>query len=328
MLLTGAILTPGRRTVTAALRVMGRDGERHFQNYRRVLHRARGSARAAGRILLQLLVSTFAPDGPLVFGLDDTIERRWGPKIRARGIDRDPVRSSRGHFVEASGLRWLSLMLLTPVPWAGRVWALPFLSVLAPSERFARRQGRRHKTLLDWSREMVLQLRRWTGERELIVVADTTYAALQWLSEVGAHVTAITRLRLDARLFAPGPPQRPGTLARPRKKGVRLPSLAAVLEDPTTRWEPVRISQWYGKTDRAVEFATGTAVWYRPGLPVVPIRWVLVRDPEGALEPKAFLSTDADLAPVQILSYFVRRWPIEVTFEPVRQTSPEGWCDG
>src|SRR5512147_296868 len=130
VLLIGAILTPGARTVTAVLRILGLDHERRFKNYHRVLSRARWSGLAASRQLLSLLVRVFVPQGPIVLGLDDTLERRWGRKIAARGIYRDPVRSSHGHFVKASGLRWLSLMLLAPIPWAGRVWALPFLTLL------------------------------------------------------------------------------------------------------------------------------------------------------------------------------------------------------
>jgi len=132
----GATLAPGKRTVTSALRVMGLSSERHFQNYHRVLNRAVWSCRLASLILFRLLLTTFAPSGPIILGLDDTIERRWGPKIRARGIYRDAVRSSDAHFVKTSGLRWLSLMLLVPIPWAGRVWALPFLTALAPSQRY------------------------------------------------------------------------------------------------------------------------------------------------------------------------------------------------
>jgi hypothetical protein len=175
-LLEGAILTVGRRTVASALRSIGLQDNPHFQNYHRVLSRARWSCRRAGEILLLRLVDTFVPDGPLVFGLDDTIERRWGSKIKARGVYRDPVRSSRGHFVKASGLRWVSLMLLTKIPWAQRIWALPILTVLAPSERFSERTGRRHKSIVDWARQMILQLRRWLPDRVLIVVMDCAYA--------------------------------------------------------------------------------------------------------------------------------------------------------
>jgi hypothetical protein len=134
VLAVGALLAVRTRTVTAALRVTGHDDKR-YSAYHRVLSRAQWSCLSAARVLLGLVVDRFAPAGPVVVGLDDTIERRWGAKITARGIYRDPVRSSRGHFVKASGLRWLSLSVLAHVSWAGRVWALPFLTVLAPSAR-------------------------------------------------------------------------------------------------------------------------------------------------------------------------------------------------
>ncbi len=161
VLLLGAILVPGPRTVTSILRIGGLRRERRFVNYHRVLNRAAWSGQAAARVLLGLLLETFVPTGPVLLGLDDHIERRRGKCIGAKGIYRDPVRSSKGHFVKASGLRWLSLMLLVPIPWAGRVWALPFLTVLAPSERYAAERGRRHKKLTDWARQMALQARRW-----------------------------------------------------------------------------------------------------------------------------------------------------------------------
>jgi DDE superfamily endonuclease len=141
VLLVGAILAPGKRTVTATLRVMGLSQTSHFQNYHRVLNRAAWSSRQASHLLLVLLVQTFAPFGPLVLGLDDTLEGRHGGCIKAKGLYRDPVPSSHRHFVKASGLRWLCLMLLVPIPWAGRVWALPFLTVLAPSERYHQQRG-------------------------------------------------------------------------------------------------------------------------------------------------------------------------------------------
>ncbi len=126
VLLTGAILSPHSRTVTNALRVMGKSGEKHFQNYHRVLSRALWSCLKGSRILLNLLIKMFGTGGELVIGFDDTVERRRGKKIKARGIYRDAVRSSKSFFVKTSGLRWLSFMLLTEIPFAGRVWALPF----------------------------------------------------------------------------------------------------------------------------------------------------------------------------------------------------------
>lgn len=202
VLLAGAILTPGKRTVSAALHVMGLGRTEHFQRYHRVLNRAVWSGREASRVLLGLLVKTFVPDGPLVIGVDETLERRWGKKIAAKGIYRDPVRSTHERFVKASGLRWVCLMLLVPVPWARRVWALPFLSILAPSERYAARRGKHHKKITDWARRALLLIRRWWPEREIVAVADSAYASLRLLANrrrfLPGPVTFITHLRLDA----------------------------------------------------------------------------------------------------------------------------------
>ena len=147
VLVTGAVLAPGQRTVSQALRVMGLAARSGFSRYHEVLNRARWNGRAVARTLLMQVLGAFLPAGEVVLGVDDTIERRWGPKIKARGLYRDPVRSSRGHFVRASGLRWLSLMVMVPVSWAGRRWALPFLTVLTPSQRWSTERGRRHNDL-------------------------------------------------------------------------------------------------------------------------------------------------------------------------------------
>ena len=319
LLLIGAILAPGKRTVTSLLRIAGLGRERRFANYHRVLNRAAWNARAAARLLLGLLIDAFAPSGPVVLGLDDTIERRRGKRIAAKGIYRDPVRSSKGHFVKASGLRWLSLMLLAPIPWAGRVWALPFLTALAPSERYCRERGRRHKKLTDWARQMVLQARRWLPGRELVLVGDSSFAALELLAALARHgLICVTRLRLDAALYEPAPPRRPGTVGRPRTKGARLPNLADVLADAGTRWAEVAVPGWYGEGERVVEVCSATAVWRHAGLPVVPIRWVLLRDPRGRFDPQALLCTDPARDPLQIVRWFVRRWQVEVTFREVR----------
>jgi len=319
VLLTGAILAPGQRTVTGILRITGLARERRFVNYHRVLSRAAWRPRAASRVLLGLLVAAFAPKGPVVLGVDDTIERRRGKRIAAKGIYRDPVRSSHGHFVKASGLRWLSLMLLAPVPWAKRVWALPFLTALAPSERYCQQRGRRHKKLTDWGRQLVLQARRWLPGRELVVVADSAFAALELLAAVSRHgVACVTRLRLDAALYDPAPPRLPGTKGRPRTKGKRLANLSEVLADPATTWQRVTVPGWYGGGERDIEISSATAVWRHGGMPVVPIRWVLVRDPLGKLDPQALLCTDPAQDPVQVLRWFVQRWQVEVTFREVR----------
>jgi hypothetical protein len=322
VLVAGAILAPGRRTVSSALRAMGLDQERRFHSYHRVLSRAVWSSREASRILLGLLVEAFVPQGPLVFGIDETLERRYGKKISAKGVYRDPVRSSYENFVKASGLRWVCVMLLVEIPWNGRVWALPFLSALAPSERYAAKRGKRHKKITEWAWQLLLLVRRWYPEREIIAVADSTYASLKLLfrcQSLSRPVTFITRLRLDAALYEPAPPRRPGQIGRPRLKGERLPNLSVAAEDPATVWKPTTIANWYGNGERMVEVASATAVWYSTGLFAVPLRWVLIRDPQKEFKTQALLCTDLDGDPEKILFWFARRWQIEATFQEVRR---------
>jgi DDE superfamily endonuclease len=321
VLVIGALLTPGQRTVTAILSVMGLRQSRHFQNYHRVLNRARWSSRAISQKLLHVLLTVFVPQGPIVLGLDDTLERRRGKKIMAKGIYRDPVRSSHSHFGKASGLRWLSVMLLVSIPWVGWVWALPFLTVLAPSERYHQKRRRSHKKLTDWGRQLLGQVRRWVPQRELIVVADSSFAVLTLLDDLRhltQPITMITRLRLDAALYDPAPARPPGQTGRPRKKGKRLPTLQQVLLEATTPWTSVTISGWYRQPQRTVEMASATAIWYHTGMPPVPIRWVVIRDPQNQFRPQALLATDLSLAPTQIVTAFVHRWQMEVTFHEVR----------
>src|ERR687893_2291644 len=311
ILVAGALLAPGRRTVASALRAAGLGSAPGFAGYHRVLSHARWSGLALAERLLALLVAAFVPDGPVVLALDDTLERRWGRRIRARGIYRDPVRSSHGHFVKASGLRWLSLMLVAPIPWAERIWALPFLTALAPSERYNREHGRRHKKLTEWGRQVVLQARRWLPGRDLVLVADSSFAALDFLAALVCHgVVCITRLRLDAALYDPAPPRLPGTVGRPRTKGKRLPNLSQVLIDAGTVWQRILVPGWYGGGERPAVLGSGPAGWRHAGLPVVPIRWVLVRDPLGRFDPQALLCTDPNQDPYQVLRWFIQRWQL------------------
>jgi DDE superfamily endonuclease len=322
LLLAGTILAPGRRTVASALRAVGLQEERRFCRYHRVLNRAVWSGKEAGRILLSSLAETFVPDGPLVIGVDETLERRRGPKIRTKGIYRDPVRSTHQHFVKASGLRWVCLALLAPIPWTSRVWALPFLSALAYSERYAKEQGKRHKKLTEWAWQLLLLVRRWYPERKIVAVADAGYASLKLLDRcrrLRNPITFITRLRLDAALYKPAPPRRPGQMGRPRLKGERLPNLSVIVEDPTTVWRAITVSNCYGKEQRTVETISNTAVWHSTGLPAVPLRWVLIRDPQAEFKTQALLCTDLRADPARIISWFVRRWQMETTFQEVRQ---------
>jgi len=289
ILLVGTLLAPGKRIVTAVRRVMGLSDDAQFQNDHRVRNRAIWSPSAASRILLRLLLDAFVPpDAPIVLGRDNHIERRRGAMITAKGISRNPARSSHSCFVTTRGLRWLSMMLLTPIPWAQRTWAAPFLTVLAPSARSRQERGKRHKQRTDGARQMITQVRQWAPERVLIVVADRRSATLARLAAsqgVPKPVTVVTRLRLDAALSDPAdahPAGRPGHL---RKKGVRQPTLERRLSDPRTDGQHTSVL-WCGGTTRTVRLASGTAVWQHRGVPPVRIRWALITDPERKFEPR------------------------------------------
>jgi hypothetical protein len=259
-LVAGAILATGKRTVSAVLRVMGLSQERNDAKDHQVLSRAVGSGLEVSAILLRLLVKTFDTGGPLVFGVDETIERRRGEKIAAKGSYRDPVRSSKRHFVKASGLRWMSMMGLVDIPFAQPVWALPFWTALAPSERDYAERGRTPKQLTDWARQMVFQVRRGLPKRDLVVGADRAYAALDFLHACASlvrPVTVITRLRLDAALYQPAPPD--WGKGRPRKQDRRLSTPQQGIDHPDTLWQRLTLP-WYDHRPGQLDSATFTAV--------------------------------------------------------------------
>ncbi len=251
--------------------------------------------------------------------MDETIERRRGRKIAARGVSGDPVRSSKEFLVNTHGLRWMCLMLLSPIPWAQHVWAWPFLSVLAPSERSHEQRQMRQKTITDWAWQMIVHVTRWLPTRRLVIVADGTSAVLDFLLKVSRwpSVCALTRLRLDACVDDPAPLQEVGKKGRRALKGKRQPRLAQRLSDPETVWLKCPVS-WYAGSTPEREIATGTALWSHSPVPPVAIRRVLIRDPAGHDEPLALLCTDQPAEALQIVEWLVLRWTVDVPFHEVR----------
>lgn len=318
-MVVGAILAPGKRTVSALLSVLGMNGEKQYQRYHRVLNRAKWSSLEVAKILLGVLVSAFVASGnTVVIGADETLERRQGKKIKAKSVFRDSARSSQKHKVTSFGLRWVSMMLLVRVPWSERVWALPFLTVLAPSEKTNQANGKHHKTSIRWIGQMLAQVRRWLPGYRLVLVVDGGLAAIKLGHQCNTYnVTYITRLRLDAGLYDFPGEQPKGKRGPKPQKGKKQPTLKQRLTDPSTVWQTVLIP-WYGGRIRQLEIATGTALWYTPCQKPLPLRWVLVRDPLGKLDPSAFLSTDLTVAPEQILRWAVMRWNVETTFQDAR----------
>ena len=297
---------------------MGLAQEPRFERYHRVLSRAHWSGLQAAHILLGLVVQVLPTHWIPLLVVDDTVERRRGKRIQATGCYRDPVRSTATHVVKCFGLKWLSLMVLVPLPWGSRPWALPVLTLLAPSERASHHAKKRHKTTLDWTGQVVKVVSRWL-RRPWVLLGDGAFACLRlgWIC-VQQHVVLISRLRLDAQLYAfPTLPVRPRRGPKPRK-GARLPALQDRVAAAQQSGEAVDID-WYGGERRRVRLVSDVALWYRRGQPPLPIRWVLVVNAEGDPEPAAFFCTCPACEPRWIVTAFVLRWNIEVTFEESRR---------
>src|SRR5947199_2727826 len=318
-LLTGTLLAHGSRTVTAALRNSGNEMESHFSSFHQVLNRARWSPLAVSRQLLLLIIQTFVQAGGAVdLVIDETLERRWGGKISKRGHYRDSALSSRKQSVSSPGLRWIVMAVVVTLPWTKQRWALPFLCVLATTPEVSERLGKRHKTVAMWAHQMVSLVRRWLPDRSIKLMGDTAYSVLELGLHANAqHVTLVTTGRLDAVLHEPPPERTRHTIGRPRVVGKRLPALEQVLQDPETVWQKLTLD-WYGEGERTLEMCSGTALWYRYGSDPLPIRWVLTRDPLGKRPPKAIFSTAPAQTAEQIISDFMKRWSLEVTFEESR----------
>lgn len=177
----------------------------------------------------------------------------------------------------------------------------------------------RHRKLTDRARQALLVIARWLVGREIVVVADRSFAVLELLSAVTEQVTVVTRLRMDAALYEPPVQRKKSQRGRPRKKGKRVATLQAVAQSAQTNWEKVSLADWYGCGQRAVEITSGTCVWYHAGKEAVPVRWVLLRDRAGKFETQALLCTKLAAAPRQIIEWFIKRWQLEVTFAESRR---------
>ena len=320
VLIFGTILAPGRRTVTAALRMMGLGEDSNYSKYHCVLNRERWSPWAISRILLSLIIVFFVPAGvPLLLVIDETLERRRGKKIKYKGWFRDPIQSTTAHVVTTLGLRWICLAVLVPVPWSKRIWSLPFMTVLAPGEKTSTKLNKRHRTIVQWAEYMIDKVRRWQPDREIMLVGDGSYAAIvlvQRCQRLKKPVKLVSRLRLDARLFDFPEPQPKSKRGPKPKKGNRQAKLSQRLEDPETKWQELKIVL-YGK-EHLIEFITGVSLWHTPGQDPVPLRWVLVQCSEESFQPSAYFCSDMHVSAKQIILWASLRWNIEVTFEELR----------
>jgi hypothetical protein len=322
ILVLGTLLARGRRTVTAALRITGRGQDPHFSRFHQVFNRAVWSPLQLSRILLGLIRDALIGfDQGLILVIDETLERRRGPKIRKRGHHRDPIASSRTIDVFSSGLRWLVLAIVVAVPWTHTPWALPLMCVLAPSQKVDDRLGRRHRTLTAWAELLLRVLRRWAPALPLTLLVDSSYSSITFAMACHQRdVRLIAPLPLNACLYAPVPAPVPGqkrSRGQPPQKGPRLPQLGTLTDVLDQVWHEAEI-RWHDGTVRRLRLASGMAWWYHSRTERVWVRWVVSVDPEGRWETRAYFSTRVADAPEWIVRTSLKRWTIETMFEESR----------
>jgi hypothetical protein len=317
-LVLGALLTQGSRTVSSCLRATGLQEEQHFCKYHRVLNRAKWSPLAGAKILFGAIVLFLLPvNAPIVIGADETLERRRGKKIKAKGWYRDAVQSHGKHVVTCLGLEWLSLQLIVSVPWSSRPWGLPFWTILQPSKKANEKSGKRHKTSIDWTIQALKQLRRWAPTRQLVFLADGAFASFELLAtSLALRISLVSRLRINARLYDFPPPPTQGKRGPKPKKGKKLSSLKELSQHPDLPWQTGSM-EWYQQGVKSFRYTSSTALWHKTNHDPLPIRWVIVWI-EGSKTPQAFFSNQLDWDPITILEYYMQRWNLEVTFEEVR----------
>jgi hypothetical protein len=280
------------------------------------LNRAVWSSLEGARRVLVLLGSLLAPAGPLIMGREETLERRRGAQIQAQGLDREAGRAAHRHLVNARGVRWVRLRRLVSLPWATRVGAWPFLTVLAPAARDHQARGQRHTTRTAWARQRFRVVRRWRPARPQVVGTASRVAVMTLWWRVRQRPKprcGRTRWRREAARDEPAPPRDPRPPGRPRRTGRRLPTVAHARREAATGCTTGTGRRWYREGDRAVEVTAATGVGEHSGLPPLPIRWVLGRDPPGPFEPPAWLCTALTVDPEPLLEGLVQRWRLEVT---------------
>lgn len=331
ILLLGAILTTGRRTVQNILRTVGPIARGHFSTYHRVFSMRRWSMWRVGRVLATLIVELLVPEGLISLAGDDTVDEHRGKKVYGKGCHRDAVRSTHSYTAFRWGHKWVVLCILVTFPFAKRPWALPVLVALYRSKKWNEKHDRRHKTPPELMRQLLAVMIRWFPGRQFMFAGDgnfNTHELARFARRHRKQLTLVSRFFVDANLYTTPPPLRRGKRGRPRVKGEALPSPGEVVEDAKRTRITVR---WYGGGTRRIETVTRTAHWYKAGKGLVPVRWVFVHDLTGTHRDEYFFSTDVEMTPKEIVETYTGRWNIETTFQETRAhlglETTRGWTE-
>lgn len=328
VLLRGAVLASGPRTVTGCLAAAWPWVRKHWSVYENVARRARLPMLVMARGLFLLVLALLPGNGVIELVVDETLVRRYGPWVVGVGMHRDAVRSSQRRVEVSPGHKWVTLGVVMRLAFLRCPVAFPLLCVAYCTRKHARRSHakrlyRKHRTVCELALLMVRWVVRWAPGRQFRLLGDGTYGTHELANALCPssrypqlrRASLVSRFPLDGATYAaPSPRSGPG---RPAVKGAKLPSPRQVAADPATAWRRVWVA-WYGGTQREVLLCSGTGLWYRPGCGVTPVRWVLVRQLQGKRGDEAFFTTGLAMAPEAIVEAFVRRWSLETAFEETR----------
>lgn len=318
LLCVGAILCQGARRISSILHIMGMAHNKGFGKYHRFLNRDEWSPLMGAKILFGLLVSLIPPNQTLMIVFDDTVERRKGRTIKAKGCYRDAVRSTQSHVVTCYGLKWMSLCLLVKLPWNTRPWALPFLTFLQYPKKYDEKMQRSHRTSMDYAILAAHFLREWLPKRRWVMIGDGAFACVELMNacrKSWGHL--ISRLRIDARLYSEPPDDIPGKRGRKATKGKRIETFKSMLNNKELLWQEAMVT-WYGGIVKKIQYLSGVDLMYKPNHPVAKVRWVLVKDSDGKMQTVPLVSSNPHHTPEFIIEAFVMRFSIEILFEEAR----------
>lgn len=325
LLFVGHILTKGHRTIADILRTLNLHHIKNFSKFHWVLSGAKWSGLKASRLLFNAIITNFSQE-EIVIPIDTHVERRKGERIKGLGRQRDAVRSTKNKKILTIGLLWLVASISVKIPGSLTHWALPFFSQLIPPKHplsSSRNKkdlysNKKRKTLTEWTIQLVKVIGRWVKDARFVIVADSAFACHAIAHAcVNANGTLVSRMRMDARIFN-FPDQSKKRKGRPLLVGKRCPLFSNYLDDMTTTWERV-VVKWYGGKEKELLIYTGVHLWYAYGIPPLPIRWVLIKDPLKETEAVVLFSTNVEHSPKRIVEIFVSRWSLEVTFEESRR---------
>jgi DDE superfamily endonuclease len=332
VLLIGAILARGRRTITNLLWNVGDLAEGDPTDYHRIFSRAPWSTWKLGRVLATAVIQLAGSRDWIRVAIDCTVAEHKGTKVYGKGCHHDAVRSTSTHTAYRWGHRWIVLAVIIHFPFCNRPWALPILAALYRPEELNKKERRRHKTPIQIAQGLVAALLHWFPDRKFVVLGDGGYASHDLARFCHRHrerLALVSKFVPGAALYAlPPKTKKSKTTGRPRVKGKKLKSPEAVVA--SSRLRKTRVS-WYGASKRAVQICEGRGQWYRAAEGLVPVHWVFVRDVQGTRRDEYFFTTHNGFTAEQIVTLYTLRWNLEVTFQELRAhlgfETPRQWVE-